>query len=177
LLACQTPEFPALSAVQIAGGKTEYQRIAVPPHRCVSCPCLTAKISLDCELVTDPIAFCRYTPLKAQWNEIYKPIVEHMKLQIRFNPKKRCVELRVTNFSLPLVPHAPHLCGAVQTSQHTENGAAMQKSAGALRLRSSARLHFLTAKASCSRFRARVHAGLCDQGTVARSHHSIQTRH
>ena len=27
--------------------------------------------------------------------EIYTPIVEHMKIQIRMNPKKRCVELKV----------------------------------------------------------------------------------
>ena len=28
--------------------------------------------------------------------EIYTPIVEHMKVQIRMNPKKRCVELKVS---------------------------------------------------------------------------------
>ena len=39
----------------------------------------------------------RYTPLKQQWQALYQPIVEHMKLQIRFNPKKRCVELRVAH--------------------------------------------------------------------------------
>ena len=53
---------------------TSYLRVAVPAHR--------------------------YSPLKAQWQSLYQPIVEHMKLQIRFNPKKRCVELRVT--------HSPH---------------------------------------------------------------------
>jgi RNA-binding protein PNO1 len=38
----------------------------------------------------------RYTPLKSHWLEIYTPIVEHMKVQIRMNPKKRCVELKTS---------------------------------------------------------------------------------
>jgi RNA-binding protein PNO1 len=63
------PDFPQLNAEEVAG-KSVYQRVGVPPHR--------------------------YTPLKAAWMEIYQPIVEHMKLQVRFNPKKRCVELRTS---------------------------------------------------------------------------------
>lgn len=46
----------------------EIRRIAVPSHR--------------------------YTPLKENWMKIFKPIVEHLKLQIRFNTKFRQVELR-----------------------------------------------------------------------------------
>ena len=37
----------------------------------------------------------RLTPLKQAWPEIYKPIVEHMKLQIRYNTKRKTVDLRV----------------------------------------------------------------------------------
>jgi len=55
----------------------------------------------------------RYTPLKTKWSEIYKPIVEHMKVQIRFNPRKRCVEL--------------------QSGSHTDLAGAMQKSADFVR--------------------------------------------
>ena len=44
---------------------------------------------------------CRYTPLREQWMEIYTPIVEQMQLQIRFNPKRRCVEIKVRLFSSP----------------------------------------------------------------------------
>jgi RNA-binding protein PNO1 len=62
-------EFPALSAYE-QDGRQQYLRIPVPPNR--------------------------YTPLKNQWMDIYQPIAEHMKLQIRFNPKKRCVELRTS---------------------------------------------------------------------------------
>ena len=36
----------------------------------------------------------RYTPLKENWIKIFKPCVEHLKLQIRFNTKARMVELR-----------------------------------------------------------------------------------
>ncbi len=37
----------------------------------------------------------RLSPLQANWNDLYKPIVEHMKLQIRFNTKKKAIEIRV----------------------------------------------------------------------------------
>ena len=63
------PDFPQLNAEEVAG-KSLYQRVGVPPHR--------------------------YSPLKEVWMDIYQPIVEHMKLQVRFNPKKRCVELRTS---------------------------------------------------------------------------------
>lgn len=36
----------------------------------------------------------RYTPLRENWVKIVSPVVEHLKLQIRFNLKSRCVELR-----------------------------------------------------------------------------------
>ncbi|KAL3899883.1 MAG: hypothetical protein SGCHY_001718 [Lobulomycetales sp.] len=34
------------------------------------------------------------TPLRKQWMEIYSPLVDHMKLQVRMNVKSRAVELR-----------------------------------------------------------------------------------
>ncbi|XP_064108682.1 RNA-binding protein PNO1-like isoform X1 [Macrobrachium nipponense] len=36
----------------------------------------------------------RYTPLKDNWEKLYSPIVEYLKLQIRFNLKTRNVEIR-----------------------------------------------------------------------------------
>jgi len=80
-------EFPALSAQQMASTKSQYQRIPVPPHR--------------------------QTPLQKQWMDIYTPIVEHMKLQIRYNPKRKVIEIR--------------------TSPQTESGSAMQKAADFVR--------------------------------------------
>uniref|UniRef100_A0A1I8P534 K Homology domain-containing protein n=1 Tax=Stomoxys calcitrans TaxID=35570 RepID=A0A1I8P534_STOCA len=50
--------------------KSEMRKIAVPPHR--------------------------YSSLKEHWMKIFTPIVEHMKLQIRFNMKARQVEIRVS---------------------------------------------------------------------------------
>jgi hypothetical protein len=72
------PKFNPISASLLNEGSPEYIRIPVPPHR--------------------------YTPLKTHWLELYTPIVEHMKLQVRFNPKKRCVEMR--NSTQTDVPNA-----------------------------------------------------------------------
>uniref|UniRef100_A0A0G4FPY0 K Homology domain-containing protein n=1 Tax=Chromera velia CCMP2878 TaxID=1169474 RepID=A0A0G4FPY0_9ALVE len=38
----------------------------------------------------------RYTPLKKHWLEILQPLVEHMKLQVRMNTKRRGVEIRTS---------------------------------------------------------------------------------
>ncbi|KAM7348809.1 RNA-binding protein pno1 [Cochliomyia hominivorax] len=50
--------------------KSEVRKIAVPPHR--------------------------YSSLKEHWMKIFTPIVEHMKLQIRFNMKAKQVEIRIS---------------------------------------------------------------------------------
>lgn len=42
-----------------------------------------------------PVPPHRYTPLKENWMKIFTPIVEHLKLQIRFNLSARKVEIRV----------------------------------------------------------------------------------
>ena len=62
------PNFPALSMDQMKTQKDNVRRVRVPSHR--------------------------YTPLRTDWPNLMKPIVEHMKLQIRMNPKTRCVELK-----------------------------------------------------------------------------------
>lgn len=41
-----------------------------------------------------PVPQHRYTPLRQQWVELIKPLIMHMKLQVRMNIKRRCVELR-----------------------------------------------------------------------------------
>eukprot|EP00729_Bicosta_minor_P005423 gene5423-30012_t len=61
------PSFPAISAVD-AQGDDEMRRVSVPPHR--------------------------LTPLKENWDKIFAPIVEHMKLQVRMNLQLRAVELK-----------------------------------------------------------------------------------
>jgi len=39
----------------------------------------------------------RFTPLKQNWESLLKTLVEHMKLQVRMNTKRRCVEVRVSH--------------------------------------------------------------------------------
>jgi len=67
--------------------KTEVRRIPVPPHR--------------------------LTPLRNTWEKIVTTIVENMKLQIRMNTKRKCVELK--------------------TSEHTEDRNSIQKCADFLK--------------------------------------------
>ncbi|KAL6072273.1 pre-rRNA-processing protein pno1, variant 2 [Balamuthia mandrillaris] len=83
----KTPEFPPLNPMEMNAGKREFRKIRVPPHR--------------------------FASLKQSWNDIYNPIVTHLKLQIRMNPKQKVVELR--------------------TSQHTEDIGAIQKAADFLK--------------------------------------------
>ncbi|KAF4105400.1 RNA-binding protein PNO1 [Onychostoma macrolepis] len=67
-VAAKRPQFPALSADQLTGGSVEMRKVPVPPHR--------------------------YTPLKTNWMKIFTPIVEHLRLQVRFNLKTRQVEIK-----------------------------------------------------------------------------------
>ncbi|CAD8100854.1 unnamed protein product [Paramecium sonneborni] len=53
--------------------KGEIRRVPVPPHR--------------------------VTPLKNNWDKILTTIVENMKLQIRMNTKKKCVEIKTSQFT------------------------------------------------------------------------------
>lgn len=52
------------------GVKDQYRKIPVPRHR--------------------------FTPLKQNWDSILKTLVEHMKLQVRMNTKRRVVELKTS---------------------------------------------------------------------------------
>lgn len=74
-------DFKPINAVQASGG-VQFRRVIVPNHR--------------------------YTPLRDNWTEIFTPLVEQMKLQVRFNPKRRCVELKTSPETIEL--------GAIQKS-------------------------------------------------------------
>lgn len=57
----EPPQFKPLSVGQQIGGKknlAEYRRVRCPPHR--------------------------YTPLREHWEQILTPLVEYLKLQVRF---------------------------------------------------------------------------------------------
>ena len=64
------PTFQKLSNTAQNGRKSEYRRIRCPPHR--------------------------YTPLREQWESILTPLVEFLKLQVRFNTKTKCVEMKTS---------------------------------------------------------------------------------
>eukprot|EP00932_Pfiesteria_piscicida_P017757 SRR837773.4632.p1 GENE.SRR837773.4632~~SRR837773.4632.p1 ORF type:complete len:285 (+),score=120.80 SRR837773.4632:111-857(+) len=66
----EKPQFPALTPKQ-QGQRKQLRRVPVPPHR--------------------------LTPLRAQWMTLIQPVVEHMKLQVRMNTKRRAVEIRNSN--------------------------------------------------------------------------------
>jgi RNA-binding protein PNO1 len=58
-----------LKFFQKKDGKFEMRKIHVPPNR--------------------------FNPLKDNWMKIYTPVVDYLKLQIRFNLKSRNIELKV----------------------------------------------------------------------------------
>ncbi|CEM30549.1 unnamed protein product [Vitrella brassicaformis CCMP3155] len=68
------PKYAPLKPQQMTskkgGGKFQIRRLLVPPHR--------------------------YTPLRNAWLEMLQPLVDHMKLQVRMNTKRRCVEIRTS---------------------------------------------------------------------------------
>jgi len=61
------PAFPPVKKEKLSNG-TEVRKVPVPKHR--------------------------YQPLKDNWMKIFTPIVEHLRLQVRFNLKVRQVEIR-----------------------------------------------------------------------------------
>ncbi|KAM6545194.1 hypothetical protein CsatB_025930 [Cannabis sativa] len=62
------PKFRALKAQEMSNGKVEFRMIYVPRHR--------------------------YAPLKKSWMDIYAPIYEEMKIDIRMNLRAQKVELK-----------------------------------------------------------------------------------
>mmetsp|Transcript_7341 Transcript_7341/g.12999 ORF Transcript_7341/g.12999 Transcript_7341/m.12999 type:complete len:266 (-) Transcript_7341:107-904(-) len=63
----EKPNFPALTPKQ-QGAKRQLRRVPVPPHR--------------------------LAPLKSSWMSLIEPLVQHMKLQVRMNTRRRAVEIR-----------------------------------------------------------------------------------
>ncbi|KAJ0988857.1 hypothetical protein J5N97_007213 [Dioscorea zingiberensis] len=62
------PQFPALKPHEMSDGKVQFRKVAVPPHR--------------------------FSPLKRCWMDMYTPVYEQMKIDIRMNLKARRVELK-----------------------------------------------------------------------------------
>eukprot|EP00186_Timspurckia_oligopyrenoides_P001080 CAMPEP_0182442398 /NCGR_PEP_ID=MMETSP1172-20130603/1310_1 /TAXON_ID=708627 /ORGANISM="Timspurckia oligopyrenoides, Strain CCMP3278" /LENGTH=210 /DNA_ID=CAMNT_0024637213 /DNA_START=69 /DNA_END=701 /DNA_ORIENTATION=+ len=53
--------------------QVQYRKVPVPPHR--------------------------FTPVKSSWPELYQPLVKQLKLQVRMNPKSRCIELKTSSYT------------------------------------------------------------------------------
>jgi RNA-binding protein PNO1 len=64
------PRFAPLGAYEADGRRVEFRRVSVPQHR--------------------------LTPLKAAWLQLYAPVTEVLKLDMRMNLKTRKVELKTT---------------------------------------------------------------------------------
>lgn len=62
------PLFAALTAHEMSDGQVQFRKVPVPAHR--------------------------FSPLKKHWMEIYTPVYEQMKIDIRMNLKARKVELK-----------------------------------------------------------------------------------
>uniref|UniRef100_A0A804N6E5 Uncharacterized protein n=1 Tax=Zea mays TaxID=4577 RepID=A0A804N6E5_MAIZE len=68
--AVEKPRFDALTPNEMSGGRPQFRKVPMPQHR--------------------------FAPLKRCWMEIYKPVYEHMKIDIRMN-------LKVLDWSLPIL--------------------------------------------------------------------------
>ncbi|KAI1329660.1 eukaryotic type KH-domain (KH-domain type I) [Xylariaceae sp. FL0255] len=68
------PHFAQIQA-QDSSARAQARKVPIPPHR--------------------------FTPLKAQWTQIYPPLVEHLKLQVRMNVKSKAVEMRNSKTAAP----------------------------------------------------------------------------
>lgn len=66
----QQPMFAKLNAMEERGGKVEYRRVRCPKHR--------------------------YTPLRNDWEQILMPLVQFLKLQVRFNTLTRSIEIKTS---------------------------------------------------------------------------------
>ena len=91
-------------------------------------PIKREKLADGCDVRKIPVPRHRYSPLKENWMKIFEPIVEHLKLQIRFNLKTRNVEVR--------------------TCKDTEDVTQLQKAADFVKVRTD---HFLVVHSHWSR--------------------------
>ncbi|KAK1285622.1 hypothetical protein QJS10_CPB20g01794 [Acorus calamus] len=67
-IALPKPRFEPLKAHEMSEGEVQFRKVNVPAHR--------------------------FTPLKKSWMEIYTPVYEQMKVDIRMNLKSRKVEMK-----------------------------------------------------------------------------------
>jgi RNA-binding protein PNO1 len=76
------PAFAPLSAAE-QGQKVEFRRVRVPGSNFVGA------CGSDVWRLQVPVPQHRMTPLKTHWLELYTPVTEHLKLDMRMNLKVR----------------------------------------------------------------------------------------
>ncbi|KYQ89131.1 RNA-binding protein PNO1 [Tieghemostelium lacteum] len=67
------------------------------PNKKPSFPQITIEDSGESQIRKISIPYNRLAPLKSCWQQIYEPIVNHLKLQIRMNLKTRKVEIKTSD--------------------------------------------------------------------------------
>jgi len=77
----------AMEVEAIVNEKAIVKRPSFPPVK-------KEKLSDGTEVRKVPVPSHRYSPLKESWMKIFTPIVEHLRLQVRFNLHVRQVEIR-----------------------------------------------------------------------------------
>ena len=77
-------ELTKFETIQTKGKEIEFDKVKV------------ADLAKKAEYRRVPVPRHRFTPLKQEWESILKTLVEHMKLQVRMNTKRRAVELRTS---------------------------------------------------------------------------------
>ncbi|ONM33703.1 D8Ertd354e protein [Zea mays] len=83
--AVEKPRFDALTPNEMSGGRPQFRKVPMPQHR--------------------------FAPLKRCWMEIYKPVYEHMKIDIRMNLKAILLKNFSSSQTLP-IQISPLLHGA-----------------------------------------------------------------
>lgn len=83
------PKFAPLSAFEQNGARVEFRRVRTLEDT-PTLPCHTSFITQV------PVPQHRMTPLKSHWMELYRPVTDMLKLDMRMNLKTRKVEIKTT---------------------------------------------------------------------------------
>ena len=106
----EEPEYAAMDAT-LEGVSAGHRREASLFCRLLRNATLPASQVVTEEVRSIRVPQNRYTPLRDSWESLVTPLVQHMKLQVRFNPTQRCVELKVSTAETPrkrTFPHSAH---------------------------------------------------------------------
>lgn len=84
------PKFAPLSAFEQNGARVEFRRVRTLRGDTHS------RCSIHVTNTQVPVPQHRMTPLKSRWMELYRPVTDTLKLDMRMNLKTRKVEIKTT---------------------------------------------------------------------------------